>query len=92
MFNRLRRIMALLTVIFIVVLLIVTIICAVTGSKYFFGMLFLSIVVPIVLWVFMWFTHLVNGNSEVTGSEDKRDDSYGIGDNYMTDGITDKKE
>ena len=92
MFNRLRRIMALLTVVFIVVLLIVTIICAVTGSKYFFGMLFLSIVVPIVLWVFMWFTHLVNGNSEVTGPEDKRDDSYGIGDNYMTDGITDKKE
>lgn len=64
MFNRLRRIVALLTVVFIVVLLVVTLICAVTGSEYFFGMLFLTIVVPIVLWVFMWFTHLVNDSSD----------------------------
>ncbi|MCM1499421.1 MAG: hypothetical protein NC124_13220 [Clostridium sp.] len=63
-FNRLRRIVALLTVVFIVALLVVTIICAVTGSEYFFGMLFLTIVVPIVLWVFMWFTHLVNDRSD----------------------------
>ena len=92
MFNRLRRIMALLTVVFIVVLLIITIICAVTGSKYFFGMLFLSIVVPIVLWVFMWFTHLVNGSSEVIKPEEGVPDSYNIGNESEADSISNKQE
>ena len=28
------------------------------------------IVVPVVLWVFMWFTRLVNGDSEVISRKD----------------------
>ncbi len=65
-----RRIVALLTVIVIIALVIGTLICALTGSKYFFGMLFLTIAVPVVLWVFMWFTHLVHGQSEVISKEE----------------------
>lgn len=68
--KRIRQIVAWLTIIVIAGLIIGTIVCAVTGSKYFFGMLFLMIAVPIVLWVFMWFTHLVNGDSKVIPEED----------------------
>lgn len=67
--KKIRQIVAGLTVVVIIALLIGTLICAVTGSKYFFGMLFLTIVVPIVLWVFMWFTHLTYGDSEVIPKE-----------------------
>lgn len=92
MYNRLRRIVALLTVVFIVVLLIATVICAVTGSRYFFGMLFLTIVVPIVLWVFMWFTHLVNDSPEVIEPQEDVPDSQNIGDECKTESISNKQE
>lgn len=68
--KRVRQIVAWLTIIVIIGLIIGTIICAVTGSKYFYGMLFLALAVPIVLWVFMWFTHLIHGDSEVIPKED----------------------
>ena len=61
--KKVRRIVALLTVIVIVALVIGTLICAISGSRYFFGMLFLSFAVPVVLWGFMWFTRLVNDES-----------------------------
>ena len=68
--KRVRQIVACVTVAVILCLIIGTLICAVTGSKYFFGMLFLMIVVPVVLWVFMWFTRLVNGDSDVISRKD----------------------
>lgn len=68
--KKVRQIVAMLTVIVIIALVIGTLICAITGSKYFFGMLFLTIVVPVVLWVFMWFTRLLHGESEVISKED----------------------
>ena len=42
--NKVRRITALLTVIVIVVLVIATLVCALTGSPYFFGMLALTFI------------------------------------------------
>lgn len=57
-----RKVIAILTVFVVIGFIIGTLICAITGSSYFFGMLFLSFVVPVVLWVFMWFTNLINGN------------------------------
>lgn len=68
--EKIRRITALLTVVVIIGLIIGTIICAVTGSKYFFGMLLLMFVVPIVLWVFMWFTRLVSGGNDENTDDD----------------------
>lgn len=68
--KRVRQIVACATVAVILCLIIGTLVCAITGSKYFFGMLFLMIVVPVVLWVFMWFTRLVNGDSDVISKED----------------------
>lgn len=63
--KKVRRITAWITIIIIVGLIIGMVVCAITGSKYFFGFLALTFFVPIVLWVFMWFTRLVNGKSEV---------------------------
>lgn len=68
--KKIRQIFAWITVIVIIGLIIATLICGITGSEYFFGMLFLMFVVPVVLWVFMWFTHLVNGDSQVISKED----------------------
>ncbi len=62
--EKVRRISAVLTIAVIISLIIGTIVCAITGSRLFFGMLFLMIVVPVVLYVFMWFTKLVSGNEE----------------------------
>lgn len=73
--EKIRRIMAFVTVVVIIGLIIATIICAVTGSQYFFGMLFLMFVVPVVLWVFMWFTKLVSGDDsgDAASSDEEQD-------------------
>ncbi len=63
--EKVRKITAWITVFVIVGLIIGTLICAVTGSDYFFGMLALTFIVPVILWVFMWFSKLVNGNQEM---------------------------
>lgn len=70
--QKIRRAVALLSVAFIVLLIIGTVVCAVTGSRYFWGMFYLMIVVPVVLWVFMWFTRLVNRDSDVVPAEPVR--------------------
>lgn len=63
--HKIRRIVALLSVVFIIGMIIATIICAITGSKYFFTVFFMMLATPVVLWVFMWFTRLVNGDLDV---------------------------
>lgn len=68
--EKIRRIISFLTVVLILLLIVGTVICAVTGSPYFMGMLFLTFAVPVVLWVFMWFTHLIHGDSQVISKED----------------------
>ena len=68
--QKIRRIMAWLTIVVIALLLIAMLICAVSGSRYFFVFLFLAIFVPVVLWVFMWFTRLMAGESEVISKKD----------------------
>ena len=45
-------------------LVIATLVCALTGSPYFFGMLALTFIVPIILWVFMWFAGLSGDKSD----------------------------
>lgn len=69
-----RRISAWITIIVIVGLLVATVVCAVTGSKYFFGFLALTILVPVLLWIFMWFTRLIHGKSEVLPEDVSQDE------------------
>ncbi len=68
--NKLRRIVAWLTVLVIAGLLIAMLVSGIMGSPYFYVFLFLTLIVPMILWVFMWFTRLVNGESEVIPKED----------------------
>lgn len=70
--QKIRRIVAFLSVAVIFFLIIGTLICGITGSQYFFGMFFLMLAVPIVLWVFMWFTRLVN-REEMEAADDAKD-------------------
>lgn len=67
--KKIRQVVAGITVLVLIGLLIGTLVCAITGSSYFFGMLFLTLVVPVVLWVFMWFTKLINGDSDLIPKE-----------------------
>lgn len=70
--QKIRRIVAFLSVAVIFFLIIGTLICGITGSQYFFGMFFLMLAVPVVLWVFMWFTRLVN-REEMEAADDAKD-------------------
>ena len=72
--NKLRRVVAWITIAIIIGLIVGMVICAVTGSKYFFGMLALAIIVPVVLWIFNWFSNLVNGNSKNQENEPEQND------------------
>ena len=63
--DKIRRISAWITIIIIVGLFVGTVVCAVTGSEYFFGFFALTIFVPVTLWIFMWFTRLIHGKSDV---------------------------
>ena len=72
--NKVRRVTALLTVVLIVVLVIATLVCALTGSQHFFGMLALTFLIPIVLWVFMWFAGLAADKSGKSLENDECND------------------
>ncbi|MCM1170782.1 MAG: hypothetical protein NC393_01515 [Clostridium sp.] len=48
------RIIAWICLVIIAAVIIATIITGVTGSKYFAGCLFLCIIVPILMYVFLW--------------------------------------
>lgn len=68
--QKIRRIVALLSVVFIIGLIIASIICAITGSEYFTAVFFMMVAAPVVLWVFMWFTRLIYGDSDVIPKEE----------------------
>ena len=58
--EKLRRIFAIISVIFIVAIIILMFFCGLTGSKYFWGVLFLTFFIPCILWVFMWFYKVIS--------------------------------
>ena len=61
--EKLRRIVAMISVIFIVLLIVTAFILGILGSQYFMAVTIIAMAVPVVLWVFMWFTHLVSEDS-----------------------------
>lgn len=74
--EKVRRVTAFITVLVIGGLIIGTLICAITGSQYFFGMLALMFLIPLILWVFMWFTKLTSDKSQKV-VEDTKDTEEG---------------
>ncbi|MBE5955887.1 MAG: hypothetical protein E7253_05485 [Lachnospiraceae bacterium] len=53
--NRMKRMLAVLTLAVLAVCLMLTLIFAFTGSKYFMVMLMLTLLMPILLWICMFF-------------------------------------
>ena len=49
-----KRIMALITVIVIALLIIGMLICAIIGSQFFLPLLYLTFIVPILLYIINW--------------------------------------
>ena len=67
--EKIRRIMAFLTVVLIIGLLTAALVSAFLGSPCFLAFMLLAIAVPGVLYIFMWFTRLVSGDD----TEDKQE-------------------
>ena len=74
MMNKIRRIVAGLSALLIIGLIIAMIVLAIMGSLYFYGVLFLTLVIPVILWVFMWFTHLVQKDPKTENEVEKKED------------------
>lgn len=53
--NKIQRVLAILTLLILASCLILTLIFAFTGSKYFMVMLLITLLVPIILWICMFF-------------------------------------
>ena len=53
--NTLSRILAIFTLAILAVCLILTLVFAITGSKYFMGMMFVTLVLPVLLWICLFF-------------------------------------
>ena len=70
------RVMAWIGITIIVGLVIATLITGITGSKYFMGCLWLCIIVPILIYVFLWIGKVLfslNSNDEL--EDTKQSDS-----------------
>lgn len=81
-YNKIRRIMALITVILLIACIITMVILGIVGSKYFFGFLFLSIALPVILWIPLWFMNLISHKDEKdiieqSGTEDENHSNAG---------------
>lgn len=64
--NTLKRIGAILLIILLLACVVLTLVFAVTGSKNFLGMLMITLLLPVLLWVYMFFYKLLKGRSNET--------------------------
>lgn len=62
-FQLLKRILALLGAIGLLLLAVFTLVFAITGNPNFMGMLLITLMAPILLWVYMFIYKLVKGKS-----------------------------
>ena len=63
-YNKIRRIIALLTVVVIVACIVAMVVMACIGSKLFLIFLFLAIALPVILWIPLWFMNILKGNDD----------------------------
>lgn len=66
-----KRILALVGVGILLLLVILTLVLAVTGSPNFFGMLLITLMAPILLWVYTFIYKLVKGKSAQEMAQDE---------------------
>ena len=70
-----KRVLAWIAIVVMCAVVIITCITGVTGSKYFFGMLFMCMIVPVLLWAMMFFAGLFNKRGEELAEEQKKKDT-----------------
>lgn len=61
--RRMKRILALFGVGVLLLFVILTLVFAVTGNPNFFGMLLITLMAPILLWIYMFLYKLLTGKS-----------------------------
>lgn len=64
--NTLKRIGAILLIILLLACVVLNLVFAVTGSKNFLGMLMITLLLPVLLWVYMFFYKLLKDRSNET--------------------------
>lgn len=70
-YSKIQRVLAMITVIVLILCILITVILAIMGSKYFWGFLFATFVLPVILWVPLRFFHY-ESYEEKMDEEDKR--------------------
>lgn len=70
-----KRVLAWIAIVVMCAVVIITCITGVTGSKYFFGMLFMCMIVPVLLWAMMFFAGLFKRRGEELAEEQKKKDT-----------------
>ena len=62
--KKVKRIAALLIVIFLIAMVFVTLYCAITGSPYFMASLFTMLVLPLLIYAYMFIYRIVKDKNE----------------------------
>lgn len=71
--GKIKRFLALLGVVLMVVLVVAAFILGITGSRYFMPMLYMAVFVPALVWVMLFVYRLIeglSGNKQDTNQED----------------------
>lgn len=62
--KKVKRIAALLIVIFLIAMVFVTLYCAITGSPYFMASLFMMLALPLLIYAYMFIYRIVKDKNE----------------------------
>ena len=63
--KKIKRILALLLVIFLIAMVFVTLYCAVTGSPYFMASLFVMLGLPLLIYAYMFIYRIVKDKDDI---------------------------
>ena len=70
--NLFKRILSLMIILIIVSLFVGIIYCIITGSKYLLPMVFTSMIVPVIIYLFVWVSKVFSKNDEKGPDIDER--------------------
>ena len=70
--NLFKRILALMIILIIVSLFVGVIYCIITGSKYLLPMVFTSMIVPVIVYLFVWVGKVFSKDEEKGSDTDGR--------------------
>lgn len=72
-----KKVLAWIAIVVMCAVVVITCITGVTGSKYFFGMLFMCMIVPVLLWAMMFFAGLFKNRGEELAREQQKEEPTG---------------